>query len=308
MRIPFIGPVAKKQGRIVVVTGAGGGIGRAIALRQAAAGDTVIATDIDLAAAEQTATLANGACCAYELDVRDPEQWESVTQTVISQFGTPDILVNNAGIALGGTFMDQTPQDWEKVLSINVYGVIHGSKIVGSKMVESGQPGHIVVIASGAAWTPNRVAPSYSTSKAAALMIAESLRTELAPKNIGVSAVCPGVTRTQLAANATLVTSDQVKVDVVRADFAAVQDRFAFATPDRVARAVQRAVRFNLAIVPVNFDATLAWVVHRLSPGLMRMICSIPTMKLAENTARAAVQRVPSSIAFHQERDPSLSD
>lgn len=305
MRLPFTGPVAKKQGRIVIVTGAGGGIGRAIALRQAAAGDIVIATDIDTAAAEQTAKLANGACFAYALDVRDSGQWERVTEVVVSRFGVPDVLVNNAGIALGGAFMDQTPQDWEKIMSINVYGVIHGSKIVGSRMVASGQPGHIVVIASGAAWTPNRVAPSYSTTKAAALMIAESLRTELAPKNIGVSAVCPGVTRTQLAANATLITADEGNIDQVREDFASVQDRFAFATPDMVARAVERAIRFNLAIVPVNFDATLAWVLHRLSPGLMRRICSIPTMKRAESTARAAIQRVPSAIAFHSSKDVS---
>ncbi|MBN7303121.1 SDR family NAD(P)-dependent oxidoreductase [Mycobacteroides abscessus subsp. bolletii] len=299
MRLPYIGPVAKKQGRIVLVTGAGSGIGRAIALRQAAAGDIVMATDIDLAAAEQTCALAEGACCAFELDVRDPAQWEKVTDTVISRFGVPDILVNNAGIAIGGSFMAQTPQDWEKIMGINVFGVVHGCRIVGSKMVDSGKPGHIVVIVSGAAWTPNRAAPSYSTSKAAALMIAESLRGELAPKNIGVSAICPGATRTQLGAHATLITSDPSISEQTRADFVNIQDRFAFASPDRVARAVQRAIRFNLAIVPVNFDATLAWILHRISPALMRIICKIPTMKLAEDAARTAVQRLPASVAFH---------
>jgi len=304
VRLPFIGPVANKHGRIVLVTGAGSGIGRAIALRQAAAGDIVIATDIDLAAAEQTAELAQGACCAYQLDVRDPAQWEAVTDTVVSRFGVPDILVNNAGIAIGGAFMVQTPQDWEKIMGINVFGVVHGCKAVGSKMVASGKPGHIIVIASGAAWTPNRVAPSYSTSKAAALMIAESLRTELAPNNIGVSAICPGATRTQLGAHATLITSDETITEQTRADFVNIQDRFAFASPDRVARAVQRAIRFNLAVVPVNFDATLAWILHRISPALMRVICKIPTMKLAEDTARVAVQRVPSAIAFHARTEP----
>ncbi|MDO3650674.1 SDR family NAD(P)-dependent oxidoreductase [Nocardia mangyaensis] len=301
MRIPFTGPVADKHRRVVLVTGAGSGIGRAISLRQTAAGDIVIATDIDLAAAGRTAQLAGANCHPYPLDVRDPEQWQQVTDEVIDRFGVPDILVNNAGIALGGAFLDQTAADWEKIMSINVYGVVHGCKIVGSKMVDSGRPGHIVVIASGAAWTPNRVAPSYSTSKAAALMIAESLRTELAPRNIGVSAVCPGVTRTQLATNATLITGEASSTEEFRADFAQAQARYSFATPDMVARAVQRAIRFNLAIVPVNFDATLAWVLHRLSPGLMRQICSIPTMKLAENAARVAAQRVPASIAFHRD-------
>ncbi|MFI5783931.1 SDR family NAD(P)-dependent oxidoreductase [Nocardia sp. NPDC051570] len=301
VRLPFTGPVANKQERLVLVTGAGSGIGRAIALRQAAAGDIVIATDIDLAAAQQTAKLAQGACEAYALDVTDPAQGQQVADTVIARFGVPDILVNNAGIALGGAFLDQTPQDWEKIMAINVHGVVHGSTIIGAKMVERGQPGHIVVIASGAAWTPNRVAPSYSASKAAALMVAESLRTELAPKNIGVSAVCPGVTRTQLAANATLVNSGTPATEEFRAHIADAQARFAFATPDMVARAVQRAIRYNLAIVPVNFDATLAFVLHRVSPGLMRWICSIPTMKLAESTMRMAVDRMPASIAFHRE-------
>lgn len=301
VRLPYSGPVAHRRGRLVLVTGAGSGIGRAIALRQAAAGDTVIVTDIDLAAAEETVKLAEGGCHAYLLDVRDPEQWETVTDAVVSEFGVPDILVNNAGIALGGAFLDQSPQDWEKVMSINVYGVVHGSRIVGSRMVRRGQPGHIVVIASGAAWTPNRVAPSYSASKAAALMIAESLRTELAPKRIGVSAVCPGVTRTHLAANATLVGSDAAATSRFRSDFADAQARYSFATPDMVARAVERAIRFNLAIVPVNFDATLAWLLHRVSPGLLRWICSIPTMALAENAARVAAERVPAAIAFHRE-------
>ncbi|KAA8884893.1 SDR family NAD(P)-dependent oxidoreductase [Nocardia colli] len=301
VRLPFSGPVADKYGRVVVVTGAGSGIGRAIALRQAAAGDIVIATDIDLAAAEQTAKLAVGTCQAYALDVRDPEQWYEVADTVIARFGVPDILVNNAGIALAGAFLDQSPQDWEKIMSINVFGVVHGSRIIGAKMVERGQPGHIVVIASGAAWTPNRVAPSYSVSKSAAVMIAESLRVELAPKHIGVSAVCPGVTRTQLAANATLVGAGSAATDEFRTDFADAQSRYSFATPDLVARAVQRAIRFDLAIVPVNFDATLAWVLHRLSPGLLRWICSVPTLERAGSAARVAARRVPASIAFHRE-------
>ncbi|TLF80775.1 SDR family NAD(P)-dependent oxidoreductase [Nocardia cyriacigeorgica] len=302
MRIPLVGPVAGKQRRVVLVTGAGSGIGRAIALRQAGAGDVVIATDIDVAAAERTAQLGGADCHPYALDVREPEQWQRVTDEVIARFDVPDILVNNAGIALGGAFLDQTVADWEKIMSINVYGVVHGCKIVGSAMVAGGRPGHIVVIASGAAWTPNRVAPSYSTSKAAALMIAESLRTELAPHNIGVSAVCPGVTRTQLATNATLITGDSASTEEFRANFAQAQARYSFATPDMVARAVQRAIRYNLAIVPVNFDATLAWVLHRLSPGLMRMICAIPTMKRAGDAARVAAQRVPASIAFHRDQ------
>ncbi|MFE6861594.1 SDR family NAD(P)-dependent oxidoreductase [Nocardia sp. NPDC057668] len=302
MRIPFSGPVANKRGRVVVVTGAGSGIGRAIALRQAAAGDIVIATDIDLAAAEQTVALAAGACHAYALDVRDPEQWASVTESVISRVGVPDILVNNAGIAVGGAFFDQTPQDWENVMAINVHGVVHGSRVVGAKMVASGRPGHIVVIASGAAWTPNRVAPSYSASKAAALMVAESLRTDLAPRNIGVSAVCPGVTRTRLAANATLASGrDTAAVEEFRTHFADAQSRYSFATPDMVARAVQRAIRFNLAVVPVNFDATAAWVLHRLSPGLLRAICSIPTMELAQSGASMAFERLPARLSFHRD-------
>lgn len=300
MRVPFRGPVAKKSGRIVVVTGAGSGIGRAIAHRQAAAGDIVVATDIDLLAAEETAALADGACVAYELDVTDVAQWQAVTDKVIDRFGVPDVLVNNAGIAIGGALLDQSPKDWEKIMAINVFGVVHGSRIIGSKMVDSGQPGHIVVIVSGAAWTPNRVAPSYSTSKAAALMVAESLRAELAPHRIGVSAVCPGVTRTNLAVNATLITSESTATENVRAQFGDIQSRFSFASPDMVARAVQRAIRFNLAIVPVNFDGMAAFVFHRISPGFMRLVCSIPTMKRAEDAARLTAERLPTSVAFRK--------
>lgn len=299
MRFPFTSPVPNKPGRIVLVTGAGGGIGRAIALRQAAAGDIVVATDIDLAAAEQTVALADGACAAYRLDVTDAGEWQGVVDRVISRFGVPDVLVNNAGIAVAGGAMVLCEEDWHKIFAVNVMSIVHGSTLVAAKMIEQGKPGQIVCTVSGAAWTPNRAAPSYSMSKAAALMVAESLRTESRSSNIGVSAICPGVTRTNLAGNATLVGT--VDAHEVASSFQTIQDRFAFATPDRVARAVQRSIRSNRAIVPVNFDAKLAWVLHRLSPGLMRAICSIPTMKLAESSARVALDRVPDSLRLHRD-------
>ena len=99
--------------------------------------------------------------------------------------------MNNAGIGLAGSFLDTTPEDWKKVLDVNLWGVIHGCRLFGRQMAERGQGGHIVNTASAAAYQPSRALPAYSTSKAAVLMLSECLRAELAGQGIGVTRDLP---------------------------------------------------------------------------------------------------------------------
>lgn len=282
----------------MIVTGAGSGIGRAIALRQAKSGDIVIATDIDEVAAAETAALAPGKVHARRLDVTVAKEWEDLRDSVIAEFGVPDILVSNAGILVTGAFFDQTEQDWNKMLSVNVMGGVTGSRIIGAAMAERGQGGHIVIIASGAAWAPNRFASSYAVTKAAALMLAESLRIDLAPKKIGVSAICPGVIRTQLAANST--HSSATGDPEVTKKFADAQARFSYAGPDAVARAVSRAIAHNLAVVPVNPESYLLWFARRIAPGTSRRVLAVASTSGFESFFSILQRRVPRAISVNR--------
>ena len=92
----------------------------------------------------------------------------------------PDVLVNNAGIGHSGTFLQTTEKEWQRVLDVNLWGVIHGCRAFGALMVERGRGGHIVNLASAAAYLPSKVLAAYATSKAAVLMLSDCLRAELA--------------------------------------------------------------------------------------------------------------------------------
>ena len=161
----------------------------------------MVAVDRDAESAARTAELARlvGApeAWAEPVDVTDEQAMEKLAEKVATEYGVVDVLVNNAGIGLSGSFLDTTPEDWKKVLDVNLWGVIHGCRLFGKQMAERGQGGHIVNIASAAAYQPSNALSAYSTSKAAVLMLSECLRAELAAKGIGVSAICPGLVNTE---------------------------------------------------------------------------------------------------------------
>ncbi|WP_165640393.1 SDR family NAD(P)-dependent oxidoreductase, partial [Mycobacteroides abscessus] len=113
------------QPQLVVVTGAGSGIGRATAIRFAKRGAHVVVSDMDLDSAHATTAMiqADGnTASAVQLDVTDPDQWETFARDVLADHGVADVLVNNAGIALGGPFLKLTPADWDRLLSVNLMG------------------------------------------------------------------------------------------------------------------------------------------------------------------------------------------
>ncbi|WUI01081.1 SDR family NAD(P)-dependent oxidoreductase [Spirillospora sp. NBC_00431] len=283
-------PLAHFDGALAVVTGAGSGIGRATALALAERGANVIAADIDLPAAERTVTLAKtiGAGGApYQVDVSDAAAMEAFAAEVKRSRRAPDIVVNNAGIAVAGSFLDTGLDDWNAVLGVNLWGVVHGCRLFGKQMHDRvnalpNKPdkpnfgGHIVNIASAAAYSPTRTLPAYCTTKAAVLMLSECLRAELAGSRIGVTAVCPGFVSTDIVKNGTYVEGDEPTRERLRE-----RGRRALKMrnypPEKVAERIVHAIIKNKPVVPVNFEGHLLHTLSRLSPASLRLLARIPT-------------------------------
>ncbi|MEE4541112.1 SDR family oxidoreductase [Streptomyces sp. V4-01] len=265
-------------GQLVLVTGAASGIGQATALAFAEAGARIVAVDRDGEGAARTAASARalGAPGAWPetVDVSDAEAMEKLAARTLDAHGVPDVVVNNAGIGLAGRFLDTTPQDWKQVLDVNLWGVIHGCRLFGQQMVERGEGGHLVNIASAAAFLPSRALPAYSTSKAAVLMLSECLRAELAPHSIGVSAICPGLVNTAITGSARHTGVDEDEQERRRNRSAKLYARRDY-PPEKVARAIVRAVRQDTAVVPVTPEARGARLLSRLSPGALRALARV---------------------------------
>ncbi|MFJ6832726.1 SDR family oxidoreductase [Streptomyces sp. NPDC091209] len=262
-------------GQLVLVTGAGSGIGRATAFAFAENGARVVAVDRDAEGAARTAEMSrligSPAAWAETVDVSDEQAMEKLADKVLTEYGVVDVLVNNAGIGLSGSFLDTTPEDWRKVLDVNLWGVIHGCRLFGKQMAERGQGGHIVNTASAAAYLPSKALPAYSTSKAAVLMLSECLRAELAGQDIGVSAICPGVVNTNITSTARFAGVDAAE-EKRRQKKSARLYKLRNYPPEKVADAILRAVVRNEAVVPVTPEARGAHLMHRFAPRALRAI------------------------------------
>ncbi|MGW0332384.1 SDR family oxidoreductase [Streptomyces sp. NPDC003011] len=265
-------------GQLVLITGAGSGIGRATAFAFAEAGARVVAVDRDAQAAARTAELSRllGApeTRAETVDVSDEQAMEKLAAKVAAEYGVVDVLVNNAGIGLSGSFFDTTPEDWKKVLDVNLWGVIHGCRLFGRQMAERGQGGHIVNVASASAYQPSRALPAYSTSKAAVLMLSQCLRAELAALDIGVTAVCPGFVNTSITSTAHFAGVDDEEEKRLQRRTARLYGLRNY-PPEKVADAILRAVVRGDAIVPVTPEARGAYLMSRFAPRVLRRIARL---------------------------------
>jgi NAD(P)-dependent dehydrogenase (short-subunit alcohol dehydrogenase family) len=260
--------------KLVVVTGAGSGIGRAVALGFAANGARVLAADIDEEAAKRTGLVieSHGASGqSARVDVANAADMEQFAAWVQAEAGVPDVVVNNAGIAIIGPFLDHTDQDWDRIVSVNLLGVARGCRLFGRQMVERGAGGHLVNIASCAAWAPTTALPAYSATKAAVRMLSDCLRAELAGAGIGVTAICPGFTNTGIARAAHYAGTSGEQEATMRESAATALARRNF-PPDKVALAVMRAVLGNRQVVPVNAEAWVTYALSRLSPSLLAQL------------------------------------
>jgi 3-oxoacyl-[acyl-carrier protein] reductase len=192
----------KFAGKVAIVTGAARGIGKSIALTLAREGADVVVTDVDLEGAQQVVQEIEGLgrkAKAIQADVSQREAVRRLVSEAVSSFGKIDILVNNAGIIRRGTFLEHDPQDWEKVLSVNLGGTFNCAKEVVPLMVKQGE-GKIINISSVVGKMGDIAsAPSYGTSKGAMNTFTKSLARELAPYGINVNAVAPHAIETDMS-------------------------------------------------------------------------------------------------------------
>jgi NAD(P)-dependent dehydrogenase (short-subunit alcohol dehydrogenase family) len=190
-------------GKVAIVTGAGAGIGRGIALELAKAGADVAVADIDTAAAEKVAAEVRKLrrkALAVQTDVSIQASTDVMATATVRQLGRIDILVNNAGVGGAPGWPERvaaSQEDWDTVFAVNVFGIVHASQSVAPHMMER-RSGKIVNIASAAGRQGSPGFAHYSSSKAAAINVSQAWAYRLAPYNINVNTVCPGLLWTEL--------------------------------------------------------------------------------------------------------------
>jgi 2-deoxy-D-gluconate 3-dehydrogenase len=190
------------EGRNAVVTGGAMGIGRGIAARFLEAGANVLIADIDEAAAQQTASeLAGGTTSkvtAVQLDVTADGAGEALVERVVEEFGSIEILVNNAGIYPIEPMLEMPVETFDRIQSINVRALAYCSQAAGRRMVEQGEGGSIINLASIDGFHPTSVGlTAYDTSKGGVVMFTKGLALELAPHGVRVNAIAPGPINTE---------------------------------------------------------------------------------------------------------------
>jgi NADP-dependent 3-hydroxy acid dehydrogenase YdfG len=189
------------QDKVAFVTGGASGMGRAMVMSFAAAGMKVVAADVERSALDAlTAELAgaNAEVMTLEVDVGDRDAMEAAAARAEQAFGRIHVLCNNAGVVVGGRIDEMDYRDWDWVTRVNYDGVINGIQAFLPRILAHGEGGHIVNTASGAGHIPVPGLSIYNTTKYAVVGLSETMHTELAPLNVGVSVLCPGVVKTAI--------------------------------------------------------------------------------------------------------------
>jgi NADP-dependent 3-hydroxy acid dehydrogenase YdfG len=186
-------------GKVAFITGGASGMGLAMARSFSAAGMKVVIADIQDTALEAVAkefAATNADVLTLKVDVTDRDAMEQAAQATEEAFGKVHVVCNNAGVAVGGSVVDMTYEDWDWVMKVNLDGVVNGIQTFVNRIRAHGEGGHIVNTASIAGHMAIPALSVYNTTKFAVVGMSEAIRHDLAPHDIGVSVLCPGFVNT----------------------------------------------------------------------------------------------------------------
>ncbi len=265
----------KFDGRVAAITGAGSGIGRALAIDLAGRGAHLALADIDEVGLAETAGRCEGAgvkVTTRRLDVADRDAVEAWADAAVEDHGQVNLIFNNAGVALAATIADMTYEDFEWLMNINFWGVVYGTKAFLPHLKAAGE-GHIVNISSvfGLISIPSQSA--YNAAKFAVRGFTDALRIELDIEKCGVSSttVHPGGIKTNIARNARV--DETLAAQAGGADSARDQfDKIALTSPERAARQILTAVTLNRRRALIGPDAVAFDILSRLPAGIYQWV------------------------------------
>ena len=245
--------------RVAVVTGAAGGIGRAICIELARRGSHIAAVDVDedgLAEVRGQVEALGRNCSVHMVDVSDRAQMEALPEEVIAEHGAVHILVNNAGVSVNLSFREQDLEDLEWITGINYWGVIYGCKFFLPHLLEADEA-HIVNISSSAGFIGMKWQTSYSATKFAVTGFSESLYVELSNTNVGITCVHPGAVATNILGAARMDEGRRTKL----------LKTFKYATPpEHAARTICKAIERKRLKQVLCVDSRVLHFMKRLAP------------------------------------------
>lgn len=259
-----------------VITGAGSGIGQAIALELIRRGSTVVCSDINGARIEETVALAEkagGRAEAVVCDVSQRGDMENLARVAEAFFdGPPTLMVNNAGVGAGGRVVGEIGFDeWYWLLGINLLGVVHGCEVFAPHLRAQRRAG-LINVASAAAYTAAPLMGPYSASKAAVLSLSETLAAEMSGTGVHVTVVCPTFVKTNVARDGRLAGGS--------AEFAAKMIEHRGTPPQEIARKSLDANDKGRLYVMPQLDAKLSWRMKRFVPALTTRAMALAARKM----------------------------
>jgi len=261
------------NGKVAVITGAGGGVGSALAHGLADRGCHLALVDISGQALEEVAGSLAGkgvTVSIHVVDITSKEQVSQLPAAVLAQHGAVNLLINNAGITYQKSFATHTMEDWENIVGINWWGVLYGCHYFLDALRESGE-GHIVNLSSMNAFVGLPGQTSYCATKAGVKLLSEAMWAEMEKLNIGVTSVHPGAIKTDMI-QATLNNSDDL--DAAQRNYELAQ-RIGV-TPQHVAERIIRAVEKNQLRIRIGKDAWLLDVLKRIAPvGIQKLLRAV---------------------------------
>jgi len=258
--------------KVALVTGGASGMGRAVCEQMGRYGAKVVVADINYEGAQGVAksiVVAGGQAWAANLDVIQQADVENLINETARERGRLDLIFNNAGIGIIGDERDKTQDHWNKVIDVNLLGVLYGTTAAYQLMVQQGF-GQIVNMASMAGFIPSPMDIAYGTTKRAIIGLSLSLRDEGAALGVKVNAVCPGLIKTPIIYNTPILN-----VDWTREEIDKNLPHWLYMEESKAGRAILKGVARNRGMIVFPFHALLAWWLVRLCPPLFDRIAQL---------------------------------